>query len=141
MERYELIDGGKCAIRDGRLWIPGAEGKEWTPADHDNPAHKWYWAAFVNSHWVKEDGIYYAVGPHFNGNPYGLDEDFLEKQGRIKILAPLVTETGIEEYLRENPIYGIVFCGKSGRIVRIVRRTQYGLRWPVGDEDGRDGNG
>ena len=124
----EMIDGARCWIRDGKLMVAGKDGIP-TPADKDDPAHKWFWAAFVNSHWVKEDGIYYAVGTHFNGNPYGLDEDFLERQGRIRIFDKLDTEEEIEEYLRKNPVYGIVFCGKNGRIVRIVKRTQYGLKW------------
>ena len=93
---YELIDGEKCAIKDGKLMVAGKDG-EWTPANKENPAHKWFWVAFVNTHWAKEDGIYYAVGVHFSGNPYELDEDFLEKQGRIQILYPIETEDEIIE--------------------------------------------
>lgn len=126
----EMIDGARCWIRDGKLMVAGKDGIP-TPADKDDPAHKWFWAAFVNSHWVKEDGTYYAVGPHFCGNPYHLDEDFLEKQGRIKISAPLETEEDIRAYFKDNASFGIVFYDEDGRAQGIIRREQYGFGWPV----------
>ena len=126
----EMIDGVRCWIMDGKLMIAGKDGKP-IPADKDDPAHTWFWAAFVNSHWVKEDGTYYAVGPHFCGNPYHLDEDFLEKQGRIRISAPLETEEDIRAYFRDNASFGIVFYDEDGRSQGVIRREQYGFRWPV----------
>jgi hypothetical protein len=131
----EMIDGARCWIRDGKLMVAGKDGIP-TPADKDDPAHKWFWAAFVNSHWVKEDGTYYAVGPHFCGNPYHLDEDFLEKQGRIRIYAPLDTEDDIREYFRDNASFGIVFYDEDGRAQGVIRREQYGFRWPVKESEG-----
>lgn len=135
MHPVELIDGVRCWIRDGKLMAVG-RGRGGKPilADKDIPSHKWLWAAFVNSPWITEDGTYYAVGPHFNGNPYGLDEDFLEKQGRIKINVPLDTEEDIRAYFRDSQSYGIVFYDDDGRAQGIIRRQQYGFAWPIKDE-------
>lgn len=124
----ELVDGIKCAIVGGRLYF--VDNGEFTPVDRGDPANKWVASAWYNSPWITEDGRYTAVGAHINGNPYGLDEDFLERDGRIRILEKLDTDDAIREYFRAHSIFGIAFCREDGTVERIVHRTQYGFRWP-----------
>lgn len=124
----ELIDGIRCAIVGGRLYK--VNNGEFFPVERQNPVNKWVISAWYNSPWIKEDGRYTAVGLHIKGNPYGLDDDFLEKDGRIRILEKIETEDDIRKYFRAHPIYGIAFCREDGKVERIVHRTQYGFRWP-----------
>lgn len=129
----ELIDGIKVAIVDGRLYKVD-EGK-FTPVSKTDPAHKWIVSAWYNSPWVTEDGRYTAVGAHIKGNPYGLDDDFLERDGRIKIFEPLDTEGEIRDYFHTHPVYGIVFLKENGKVVKIVRRQQFGFLWPYRESE------
>lgn len=131
----ELIDGIGVEIRGGKLYRD--KGGELVEVDRTDPANKWIVAAWYNTHWAKEDGKYTVVGDHVNGNPYGLDDVFLERNGRIKINEPLKTDDDIREYFRTHPIYGIVFFKWDKRVKKIAYRTQYGFRWPP---HGRDDN-
>lgn len=133
----ELVDGIRVAIVCGRLYK--IVGDEFVPVDRTDFANKWIVSAWYNSPWVKEDGRYTAVGAHIKGNPYGLDDDFLEKDGRIRITDRLDTEDDIRGYFRAHSIYGIVFLTESGKVERIVYRTQYGLRWPTKESETADG--
>lgn len=129
----EYIDGIKVAIRNGRLCK--VNGGKWKEIDRNDPVNKWVVAAWYNTPWAIEDGRYTAVGAHIKGNPYGLDEDFLERDGRIRIFDKLDTEDDIKEYFRTHPVYGIVFIKKDGKVDRIICRTQYGCRWPVRESE------
>jgi hypothetical protein len=129
----EYIDGVKVMIRGGKLFC--RKGTEWAEIDRADPAHKWVVAAWYNSPWVTEDGRYTAVGAHIKGNPYGLDEDFLERDGRIRIFDKLDTEDDVREYFHAHPVYGIVFFAPDGKVDRVVCRTQYGCKWPVKESE------
>ena len=155
----EKVDGACCAIIRGRLWkrVDVREGQHppkgsipctrepdsqtgswphWVVVDSSKAEDRWYWSAFVNTPWAKEDGTYEAVGPHFKGNPYGLDEDYLEKHGRIKIEDCPRTFDGIRTYLLTHDIEGIVFYRGNGQMCKI-KRTDFGYEWPVErEEDG-----
>lgn len=133
----ELIDGIKVAIVGGRLYR--VEHGKFTPVDKSNPANKWIVNAWYNTPWAKEDGRYTVVGEHIKGNPYGLDDEFLEKDGRIKIFDKLETKDDIVKYFRTHPAYGIVFFLENGKVDRVVYRTQYGFKWPCREREMQNG--
>ena len=149
----EKVDGSCCALINGKLYkrydakrgkvppagaIPCQESADpvtghwphWVAVDPNNPGDKWYWSAYVNSPWVTEEGTYEAVGVHFQGNPYGLDDDFLEKHGRIRLWNVPRDFEGIRAYLYAHEIEGIVFHRGNGEMCKI-KRTDFGYPWPV----------
>lgn len=160
-EASEKVDGACCAIIDGVFYrrYDAKRGQKrlpdgaipcqlepdpvtghfphWVFVSCDKPEDKWFFQAYINTPWAKEDGTYEAVGPHFQGNPYGLDEDFLEKHGRIKIADCPRTFEGIREYLRTHEIEGIVWKRGEDDYCKIKRRD-FGFEWPVkrSDDDG-----
>ena len=144
----EKVDGVPCAIIDGKLHrqmsrklamamgIPFTDPDPvkkrwdvWVEVDRSDPAEKWFWRAYLNTPWCREDGTYEAVGPHFKGNPYGLDEDFLERHGRIKHDVPRTFE-GIKDYLRTHEIEGLVFW-RGQEVGCQICRKDFGFEWPV----------
>lgn len=154
-EATEKVDGAACAIIDGALYRrydanvkkgrkPPLEGIPCQPEADPYTGHWPFWVkvmrgipsdahfarAFDNSPWCREDGTYEAVGMHFQNNPYGLDDDFLERHGRIKIKNLTRTYDGIYEYLATHEIEGIVFW-KDGEPQCKIRRRDFGLEWPI----------
>lgn len=153
----EKVDGSCCAIIGGRFYrrfdakrgrvapegaIPCQEAPDpvtghfphWVLVDPSNPADKWYWNAYINTPWASEDGTYEAVGVHFQNNPYGLDDDFLERHGRIRIADCPRTFDGIQRYLESHNIEGIVFRREDGEMCKI-KKSDFGLIWRgVNDE-------
>lgn len=146
------IDGSCCAIINGKLYVryDAKKGKSipenaikcqdkadditghlpcWIPYDDTNPSHKWFGKALKNvSEYVTlPDGTYEAIGPHFNGNMYNLDQDILVKHGAQKIDVPR-TFKGIKKYLEENYIEGIVFW-LDGEPKCKIKRTDFGFNW------------
>lgn len=149
----EKVDGACCAIINGRFYKrydvkpgrvvpPGAipcqraadpvtgHFPHWVPVDSSLPSDKWFTAAINNAHWCREDGTYEAVGPHFQSNPYGLDEDFLERHGRIRLNDCPRDYNGIREYLRTHEIEGIVWHRGNGDMCKI-KRSDFGFEWNV----------
>ena len=153
-EATEKVDGAACAIINGDFYKrydlrpgrrkPRAElipchpkpdpvtghWPHWMKVDGERKEDKWFVAAYINTPWVDKDGTYEAVGLHFNGNPYGLDDDFLEPHGRIKIHDCPRTFLGIKEWLRTHEVEGIVFW-KDGKPRCKIKRTDFGFEWPV----------
>lgn len=149
-EATEKVDGAACAIINGVLYKRyDAKGKEppkgaipcqdapdpytghfphWVKVDTRIAADKWFVQAWMNTPWLYEDGTYEAVGLHFQGNPYGLDADFLEKHGRIKIKDFPRTFDGMREYFRTHYIEGVVFW-KDGEPQCKIKRTDFGFKW------------
>ena len=97
-------DGSCCAIINGELFkrfdakkgrkipegaIPCCEPDtvtghhpHWVKVDESNPADKWFVKALGGDPpRFYENGTYEAVGKHFNGNPYNIETDYLEKHG------------------------------------------------------------
>lgn len=147
----EMIDGEVCALVSGRLFrldmrhgrlraediynLDGGDDDKatslrWIPVDNGEPKNKWYTAAYLNTPWVHKDGVYIAVGLHFCRNPYGLDEDFLERPYRIHIHESLRTFDDIWKWFSTHDAKGIVFIGASGEKC-YVERTDFNLPWPV----------
>lgn len=143
------IDGSCCAIINGELYkrydakkgkkppagaIPCGEPDSttghwphWVKVQ-DVPADKWFINAYNNTP-EKRDTSYEAIGPHFQGNPYGLSDDILEPHG-VKVIKVDRTFEAIERYLSEHIIEGIVFW-KDGVPQCKIKRSDFGLEWPV----------
>ena len=156
-EATEKVDGAACAIINGEFYKrydyrPGrrrprremipcqpepdpytGHWPHWLKVDPEHPDDKWFAAAYMNTPWVDKDGTYEAVGVHFQGNPYGLDEDFLEPHGRIKLRDCPRDYDGLREYLRTHEIEGVVFW-KDGAPRCKIKRTDFGFEWPVKGE-------
>lgn len=147
-------DGSCCAIINGELYkrYDAKKGKKppegaipccepdpvtghhphWVKCDPDNPADKWFINAlevYKNSIFGKAiDRTYEAVGKHFNGNPYELDNDVLIPHG-IDVIDVERTFDGIKEYLNEHTEYeGIVFW-KDGEPKCKIKRSDFGFEW------------
>ena len=106
--------------------------------DRNNPADKWFVSAY--DHTLEavdklEDGTYEAVGKHFQGNPYGYEDDILVLHGERNVDVefwnnkPERTFEGLREYLSTHYIEGLVFW-KDGEPKCKIKRTDYGIEWP-----------
>lgn len=149
------FDGACCAIIDNELykrfdakkgkkppvgaipccdpdWITG-HWPHWVKCDRDNPADKWFFAAYENSHLflnpTRDVYTCEAVGRHFNGNPYQLDYDKLIPHGKA-IVKPTRSFSGIRDYLEVVNIEGLVFWLNDEPMCKI-KRTDFGFEWPV----------
>lgn len=152
-EATEMVDGMPCAIiggvlhreylvKAGRQMPDDAMPREgepdttvgdyicWLAVNSRTPADKWLVRAMIHTPWQTGDGEYVAVGAHFNGNPYGLDMDCLERVGRIRLRDCPRDFAGIREYLRTHEIKGIVWRRDDGEMCK-VKREDFGFVWPV----------
>lgn len=107
----------------------------WVKVDRDNPADKWFGSALdcsieVGLIDVFENATYEAVGKHFQGNPYNMHIDYLEKHGDDIIKDLPRSYNGIREYLWEHNIEGIVFW-KDGAPRCKIKRTDFNIPWPT----------
>lgn len=152
------IDGSCCAIINGEFYkrydakkgkkppvgaIPCQDAPDpvtgrfphWVKCDRDNPADKWFWAAYDKavSYAVGSlpDGTYEAIGQHFQGNPYNLGCDILEKHGSQVIAERFDSFNAIMRYLDEHYIEGIVFW-KDGEPRCKIKRSDFGYSWGGG---------
>ena len=162
------IDGACCAIIDGRFYKRyDAKGRKKVPADYipccdpdpitghwphwapvkaDNPADKWFINAYKNRSQaiacntdplgIVPNGTYEAIGPHFQGNPYGLKEDILIKHGTLPAIMERSFE-GIWQWLIDHNEEGVVFW-LDGEPRCKIKRTDFGLDWPVKKEKKSD---
>lgn len=151
------IDGSCCAIIDGVFYkrYDAKKGKtppegaipccdpdpvtghwpHWVKINPSNASDKWFVKAWGNTTQIKgklEDGTYEAIGPHFQGNPYGYEFDFLVRHGTEKI-GLFRTFQLVKIYLEEHEIEGIVFW-LNGEPVCKIKRTDFGFEWPVKGE-------
>lgn len=155
-EATEKVDGSAVALIDG-VWYkrfdakkgrrvpPGAIACEpkadpvtghwphWIPADLNGKQNKRLKRAVDNTPWAwagVSDGTFELVGRHINRNPYRLDDDFLERHGRIKLPDCPRDYDGLREYLSTHMIEGVVFW-KDGEPKCKIRRKDFGFEWPV----------
>ena len=146
-------DGSCCAIIGGKFYkrYDAKKGKKppagaipccepdaitghhphWVEVDQNYPADKWFIEAYNNS-LPRENGTFEAVGPHFQGNPYGFDFDRLVQHGVHDIDVPRSFE-GIRTFLEANEVEGIVFW-KDGVPLCKIKRSDFGFEWPVKGE-------
>lgn len=102
----------------------------WVKCDRNNPADKWFWAAYDRAKRLVElpDSTYEAIGKHFQGNPYNLDWDFLTRHGTAVVEVER-SYNGIREWLENNPDKeGLVFW-KDGEPKCKIRRKDFGFEW------------
>ncbi len=150
------IDGSCCAIINGELYkrFDAKKGfyphdaikcqdkpdpvtghwPMWLKCDKSNPSDKWFFAAYekAKEFMILNDGTYEAIGKHFNGNPYKMDNDILNKHGDLVIgdLYYPYTYEKIKEWLEESNVEGIVFW-KDDKPVCKIKRSDFGFKWPV----------
>lgn len=153
------IDGACCAIINGNFYkrYDAKKGKKppvgaipccdpdpvtghwphWVEVDENNPADRWFAQALRNTAPLGVnnglDGTYEAIGPHFQGNPYGLKNDILLKHGETKMVVERDFES-ISNFLNNNLIEGLVFW-LNGEPVCKIKRTDFGYEWPVKGEN------
>lgn len=145
------VDGSCCAVIDGEFYkrYDAKKGKtppagaipccdpdpvtghhpHWVKINPDNPGDKWFIEAYVNFVDIPGPGTYEAVGPHFNGNPHGLEKDILIRHG-ITMTDVKRDFDSIKEYLRTHVVEGLVFW-LDGEPVCKIKRSDFGLKWPV----------
>lgn len=114
----------------------------WVAVYEDKPEDKWFVKALMNSwdsinRYPDIDGTYEAIGPHFQGNPYNIDNDILIKHGEDKIYLTDRSFESIKEYLKNGAIEGIVFW-KDGQPQCKIKRTDFGFDWPIANEGGEN---
>ena len=149
-------DGACCAIINGELYkrYDAKNGKtppagaipcddpdpitghwpHWVKIDVENPRpdEKWFVEALENYRrcGLAEDGTYEAIGPHFNGNPYDREFDYLIPHGCSAIFDMPRTFGAVKDELRTRYIEGIVFW-LNGEPVCKIKRTDFGFEWPI----------
>lgn len=156
------VDGSCCAVIDGEFYkrYDAKKGKKppegaipccypdpvtghwphWVKVDSSNPSDMWFCDAFNNSfnqalengNLPLLNGTYEAIGPHFNGNPYGLRYDLLKPHGVLKVGIHRTFEA-VKEFLENNQVEGLVFW-LNGEPVCKIKRSDFGLPWPVKKE-------
>lgn len=102
----------------------------------DGPEDKWFREAFNNTY-ISYKGIdrtFEAIGPHFQGNAEDLIKDMIIPHGEEIIDNLERTPSAISEFLKENPIEGIVFW-LNGEPVCKIKRTDFGYEWPIKEKE------
>lgn len=113
----------------------------WIKVDEANPSDKWFLAAYnntisderlISNGFVKGngqliDGTYESVGKHFNGNPYGFENDKLIPHGIDEISVERNFDD-IKRYLEHHNIEGIVFW-YNGEPKAKIKRSDFGFDW------------
>ena len=121
----------------------------WVKCEEGKPEDKYFLEAFENCKAEAhndsecEDCTCEACGPHFQGNPYGLDKDRLLVHGRISIPWERIKDcngditfdsirTFLEIYqfgFDSGVIEGIVFWKDNEPLCKI-KRSDFGFPWP-----------
>lgn len=107
----------------------------WVPCDRESPADKWFWAAYDKSTFDKnvEYQTFEAIGKHFQGNPYEMEDDLLVPHGKNEVNVERNFEA-IKAYLSENVTEGLVFW-LDGEPKAKIKRSDFGFEWPVKEKD------
>lgn len=151
------LDGSCCAIICGELYkrYDAKKGKPipegaikcqenadaitghlpcWVKCDKDNPADKWFFEALKNCVFCENNvqingdiTTFEAVGKHFNGNPYNLDEDRLYRHG-CYIAEVERTFEGVKKWLKQHNQEGLVFW-LDGKPICKIKRSDFGFEW------------
>lgn len=153
------IDGSCCAVIDGIFYkrYDAKKGKKppegaipcgepdpitghwphWVRVNEDDPSDKWFFTTLLHTCQqvsYPKDGTYEAVGPHFQGNPYHLEHDILIRHGIFDVEVERNFDS-IKKYLENSIDEGLVFW-HNGEPVCKIKRSDFGLSWPVYDERG-----
>ena len=134
-KRYDAKKGKKPPVGAIQCCDPDpvtGHWPHWVEVDPSNTGDKWFAEAFNNSRKMGlewDAGTYEAIGPHFQGNPYGLDTDILVKHG-AEIIDVKRDFMSISEWLNDHLVEGLVFW-LDGEPVFKIKRTDFGYEWPV----------
>lgn len=109
----------------------------WVRVSETDNSDKWFMSAFRNKFHFTSDGIrlpwtlgtFEAIGKHFNGNPYNMEDDILVRHGSEVIKDCPRSFEGIKEYLKHHYIEGIVFW-RYGEPQCKIKRSDFGYKWP-----------
>ena len=152
------FDGSCCAIIGGEFYkrYDAKKGKKppvgaipccepdpitghhphWVKVDENNPADKWFINAYRQDYCsLRDNWTYEAIGKHFNGNPYEMTIDYIVPHGMSCADDVERTFAGVKAWLEANCEEGIVFW-LDGEPVCKIKRTDFGLPWPVKDGEG-----
>ena len=149
------LDGACCAVIGGKLYkrYDAKNGKPvpkdaikcqdepdpitghlpcWVQCDYNNPADKWFLRAYANAVLHENscplpDGTYEAIGPHFQGNPYNLPHDVMERHG-LREVNVVRTFDDVKLWLNNFYHEGLVFW-LNGEPVCKIKRSDFGLEW------------
>lgn len=152
------FDGTCCAFIDGEFYkrYDAKKGKKppvgaipccepdpvtghhphWLKVDDNNPDDKWFISAlgYLLEYGVfPTDGTYELIGKKINGNPYGVDNHRLVKHGIFPVEVNRDFDS-IREWLETHPHEGLVFWLNDEPVCKI-KRTDFGLKWPMPKED------
>ena len=101
--------------------------------DSNNPGDKWFIQAKANSamsiYEQSTDWTYEAIGPHFKGNPYNLERDYLFPHG-VSVAEVGRDFESISNWLNEHKEEGLVFW-LNGEPICKIKRSDFGFEWPV----------
>ena len=134
-KRYDAKKGKKPPVGAIQCCDPDpvtGHWPHWVEVDPSNTGDKWFAEAFNNSRKMGlewDAGTYEAIGPNFQGNPYGLDTDILVKHG-AEIIDVKRDFMSISEWLNDHLVEGLVFW-LDGEPVCKIKRTDFGYEWPV----------
>ena len=134
-KRYDAKKGKKPPVGAIQCCDPDpvtGHWPHWVEVDPRNTGDKWFAEAFNNSRKMGlewDAGTYEAIGPHFQGNPYGLDTDILVKHG-AEIIDVKRDFMSISEWLNDHLVEGLVFW-LDGEPVCKIKRTDFGYEWQV----------
>lgn len=134
-KRYDAKKGKKPPVGAIQCCDPDpvtGHWPHWVEVDPSNTGDKWFAEAFNNNRKMGlelDAGTYEAIGPHFQGNPYGLDTDILVKHG-AEIIDVKRDFMSISEWLNDHLVEGLVFW-LDGEPVCKIKRTDFGYEWPV----------
>ena len=101
----------------------------WVKVNENNPSDKWFVKAYKKT--LKSfapDCTYEAIDPHFQGNPYNLEFDFLIKHGSEITDFPRTFE-GVRHWLETHNEEGLVFWLDNKPVCKI-KRSDFGFAWP-----------
>jgi hypothetical protein len=102
----------------------------WVPVDPNSKEDRWHMEALDNSlpEAISYDGTYELVGPKIQGNPEGCEHHILLKHEEAQVFENVPrTFEGIEQFMRNKDIEGIVFHHPDGRMGKI-KKKDYGQK-------------
>ena len=166
----EKLDGTCCLIQDYKLYkrYDAKQGKKppkgaipcqpepdpitthwphWVLVDRNKPEDKWYVKAFdrflesaKEQNYDIPNNTYELIGPHFQSNPYNLEEDEFRQHGDIILSKVPRDYEGIKDYLCNHYMEGIVFWSDLWGTKKCkIKRTDFGFDWNGSTEKRKKG--
>lgn len=101
----------------------------WVPIG-DGPEDQWLSALVLGR--APRAATYEAIGPHFQGNPHGYEQDLLVEHGIVPVRVPTDFE-GLHLALGFFNGEGVVWWA-DGEPVAKIKRRDFGYPWPIPTE-------